>query len=62
MKNIYLEYSSYSVAEWCLILCISPLQNPENTVVGSSYLVSLVLLAVWGVHSVFLSESYLIYK
>lgn len=60
MKNIRLEYSSYAIAEWPLTLCIPSLQNPENTVVGSSYLVSLVLLAVWGIHSVFLSESHLI--
>jgi len=60
MKNSRLEYSGYTAAEWPVALRISQLQKPENTMVGSGYLVSLVLLAVWDIHSAFLLEPLLI--
>lgn len=60
MKNIRLERSSYTAAEWPVALHISWLQETENPAVGSIYLVSLVLLAGWGIHSVFFLEPHLI--
>lgn len=62
MKNIRLEYSSYTADEWPIALCISWLQKLENTVVGSSYPCSPVLLAVLGIHPIFLLEPHLILK
>lgn len=61
MKNIHLEYSSDIADEQPIALCISWLQKLENTV-GSGYPCSLVLLAVLGIHSIFLLEPHLIWK
>lgn len=58
MKNICLEYSSYTADKWPIALCISWLQKLENTV-GSSHPCSLVLLAVLGIRSVFLLKPHL---
>lgn len=60
MKNICLEYSSYTATEWLIALCITQLQKLENPVVGSSHLFSLVLLLVLGICSIFFLECHLI--
>lgn len=60
MKNIWLEYSSYTLTEWLIALCVTQLQKLENPVVGSSDLFSLVLLLVLGICSIFFLECYLI--
>lgn len=59
MKNICLEYFSYTADEQPIALCISWLQKPENTG-GSSYPCSPVLLAVLDIRSIFLLEPHLI--